>query len=1340
MSIWVGPNSYNLDCGDIFYKEGVNDTPKSIKAVFMRDSMKRDRIIWPHDSKYQFFISTKINEPFIDQNNRTIIVDARKQDVHIYVRSATRYFRHKYPYQIEIVGDKFATYNGSQSLQIINVVQDKESTKDTYDSEVIINIAANETFSRRICTVKCYQINDKTGMPTGKYDSIEIIQQADEEEPGQLTTDLYLRKGLVTWYTDYTFSKTTSQYGDENTGAKSKNGITNIYFTIGVNVPMKSGREYPHLYGTIDSEKDFIFVINDLKSGGYYPIQEGFNYQNKLKGVTNITQDGNGHWSATIYWKDNELQQEDTTDYITDVTNTSNGVFTHVGFTNALLKWTVKKGGIAKGRNTILNIGKGNIHYVYGTQTYFFDSIINGNNVTLWQQKDEIFEVNKNANCSVSIPSTISWIKLGNVFNNGDGTYQVYYNVDSVQSKVKFFIKQTGINTFPAYTNKQTYKLSAALYQQLQYFEGRKSLITISYNKVAENASVEQKEEGFGNLIKVHYPNDSFKLSLNYTSSDTASIDDSYVKFIDGIDNATFATDATTGDVYCNVTIQDNAKQNVQEQIYDVSVPDNISWEQQEKEKVTWQIVSGEINSEERIARLTWTLIPNDTSSSLGNILTTNYYQNASTDASATIYHDNVNCALTNTTDKLSTTTNKADTKTHIYTALLKVAENKTFDTTQKAYVEPTEVKDYSVGTLDNNNNSAVYVQIYGANIYKGSERNINVSITTDTNLSATRVIKQLGNPNTKDEASSAPVTTVDKSSIKVEGQAKMSSVLDITSTDLGWWQIPLVVDKNDTPIGYNTYAMVDSTSDDKDFSVELPGNTNISVPIRAWWTKTGKPISESANITIGVLKTFTATWPIVPYTGDSTQYSYAGTNWNAISDSTLWLTIPSNLRTASLTRNDTGAVRIGHINFTFNDGSTTLNPINVTINQKNTEIPETTTFNVDSTNISINSKSGIIQKQNIRVQSYNNLTNEVLPITINMLNNDDGYLQYESTLIDGYGYSISLYCSKLNESENEKEWTMTISQPYTNVVKNVTIKQPNYIFTVTTINSTALSTKDGENKLDITVKSSCDGVEEYWYLNNIPDWLTANYGQTTDNGISPISFIVNSKNNSTLQKSANIEFVQPSSGLKRIITVTQDGFKELDNFATIELYGHDKVERILWSNQNDKYLQPTIVHSTNNTIDPNKDATLTIIEKEGDLNGNCLLTVTAPTWNNSMNYKFDEITLQNNKYIIGTLPVVFHASIFDVDSEEENDTVWYVDKEMNKVLNIYTVHTYIDGVIEEFEIIGINGKFNATISGNSVIVIATEDNNTSTYLEGSLQLRQKKSNRIILIKLKQQY
>lgn len=72
--------------------------------------------------------------------------------------------------------------------------------------------------------------------------------------------------------------------------------------------------------------------------------------------------------------------------------------------------------------------------------------------------------------------------------------------------------------------------------------------------------------------------------------------------------------------------------------------------------------------------------------------------------------------------------------------------------------------------------------------------------------------------------------------------------------------------------------------------------------------------------------------------------------------------------------------------------------------------------------------------------------------------------------------------------------------------------------------------------------------------------------------------------------------------------------------------------------------------------------------------------------------------------------------------------------------INIYTVHTYIDSVIEEFEIININGNFNATISGNSVTVIATEDNNTSTYLEGSLQLRQKKSNRTILIKLKQRY
>lgn len=45
MSIWVGENSYGLDCGDIFLKEDKNQDPKSIRAVFVKNHKGQNTMI-----------------------------------------------------------------------------------------------------------------------------------------------------------------------------------------------------------------------------------------------------------------------------------------------------------------------------------------------------------------------------------------------------------------------------------------------------------------------------------------------------------------------------------------------------------------------------------------------------------------------------------------------------------------------------------------------------------------------------------------------------------------------------------------------------------------------------------------------------------------------------------------------------------------------------------------------------------------------------------------------------------------------------------------------------------------------------------------------------------------------------------------------------------------------------------------------------------------------------------------------------------------------------------------------------------------------------------------------
>ena len=1327
MSIWVGENSYGLDCGDIFLKENKNQDPKSIRAVFVKNHRGQNTMIWPYDSKYLFFLSTEDRSPFIDiTSNRTIITDAKPKSganaIKIYVRSSARYYRHKYPFKFEIVGDNFATVNGTTSMQTVTPINDGTdlSTEAKYDAVINVDITGNHYFSRRRCFLKAYQIDDRTGMPTGKYDSIEILQEADEELKSELTIDLYLRQGKVTWYTDQTFSKTTNIYGSETDGASPTNGTTQIYFTIGVDAPMKSGYTYKHLYGLSPDEKDFNFTIKEENS--------------IIDSIYNISQDGKGHWSATVKWKDNTTVTENKTDYITNVTNTLNGKFDYTGFINAELKWSVMYGGIMSARSTVLLIG-----VIDNTKKFNY---IQQDQATIWQKKDEAYDVNKNADCRVSLPPNIDWVTYNDVINNNDGTYTLQYTVKPQNSKIRTFILSKGKTTFDAYNNTNA-KLCCDLYWQPNYFEARKTIFTITYNKASADASIEQQSTALNNLIKLTYPNDVITLSLNYAESDTASSDDSYVKFINNIDTSKLYMDAQTGYVTCNVSIQNNPKQKVEETIYNVTVPNYISYEKQETENITWQIVSGEINSELRKARVVWTLVPKDTTNALSSTLIVDYYQNGSTDASGTIYHDDINCILTNTTDNLSSTTNKADSTTHLYTAKLKVNENNVFDKdSQQAYVEPTEVKDYSVGTLDNNNNSAVFVQIYGTNVYKGKDRNINVKITATDNgkeLVANKVVKQLANPNAKDADSSAPVTSIDTSTITVTGQAKLSTTQNIVSTNLGWWKIPLEVDKNDTPTGYVTYASVNNIEDNKDFEVTLSGTekTNI-VPIRGWWQMFGKPISETATISIGNLKTFNAEWSVVPYTGDNKQYYEPSKDWDVTTtDASDWINISSSLNTISLTENKTGGDRNGHLNFTFKNGDTQLTPISVTINQKNTTISESSIFEVDNDQVTLTCKNGGISTSIIKVHSYNNISNEVLPISISP-DTLDG-LVYESNIIDGYGYVIKLSPIAINESADDKTWQLTITQSSTNKVLNVNVIQQHYTFNVSADTNTTLSTAGtNTNKCIISITSSSNTFE-YWYINNMPEWLTTRY-DSSDNNITTLELSLNSLNNSFIQRSADIEFAQGATGLTKHITIKQDAFKELEDNNSINLYGCDTVKRNIWSSVNGQPISNiTITHSKFSTIDLN-NVTFTTVDNVTN-NGNFDLVITAKDWNNNMNYQYDEITLSNGYYTIGRIPVTIHGTIFTTDSEEKEDIpVWYTDREARKVFNVYIIKTYLDNSYADYEIEGISGKFNASLSTNAVSVWSLEDNDTTDFIEGSIIFKQKISNRRLTVKLKQRH
>lgn len=1331
MSIWVGENSYGLDCGDIFLKEDKNQDPKSIRAVFVKNHKGQNTIIWPYDSKYLFFLSTEDRSPFIDiTSNRTITTDASPKSganaLKIYVRSSARYYRHKYPFKFEIIGDDFATVNGTASMQTVTPINDGTdlSIEAKYDAVINVDVAGNHYFSRRRCFLKVYQIDDRTGMPTGKYDSIEILQEADEEIKSELTVDRYLSQGKVTWYTDQTFTKTTSAYGSETDGANPKGGTTKIYFTVSVDAPMKSGYTYEHLYGTDSEENEFKFTIKENTSN-----------ESTINSIYHISQDGKGHWSAIVRWKANTIVAENKIDYITNVTNTLNGKFDYNGFINAELKWTVMYGGTINARSTILVIGA-----IDSNNTFYY---IQQNEATLWQKKDEAYDINKNADCRVSLPPNIDWVTYNDVVNNNDGTYTLQYTVKPQNSKIKTFILSKGNTTFDAYNNTNA-KLCCDLYWQPNYFEARKTIFTITYNKASSDASVEQQSSALSNPIKLTYPNDLFTLSLNYAESDTASGDDSYVKFIDNIDTSELYMDAQTGYIVCDVNIQNNPKQNVEETIYNVVVPDYVSYENQETENVTWQIVSGEINSELRKARVVWTLVPKGTTNTLSSTLIVDYYQNGSTDASGTIYHDNINCALTNTTDNLSSTTNKADSITHLYTTKLKVAENNDFDKDgQQAYVEPTEVKDYSVGTIDNNNNSAVFVQIYGANVYKGKDRNIDVKITAidnSTELTANKVVKQLANPNVKDTSSSAPVTSIDTSTITVTGQAKLSTTQNIVNTNLGWWKIPLEVDKNDTPTGYVTYASVNNVEDNKDFEVTLSGTekTNI-IPIRGWWQMYGKPISETATISIGNLKTFNGEWNVVPYSGDNKQYYEPLKDWDVTTtDASYWISISSSLNTISLRENKTGSDRNGHLNFTFKNGDTQLSPITVTIYQENTTISESSIFEVDNNQVILTCKNGGISASIIKVHSYNNISNNVLPISISpdTLNG----LVYESNIIDGYGYEIKFLPTSINESAAYKTWQLTIMQSLTGKVLNVHVIQQHSIFDVTANTNTVLSTASADtNKCIITVTSSSD-VPEYWYINNMPEWLTTRY-VNNENNITTLELTLNSLNDSNVQRSADLEFVQAATGLTRHIIIKQDAFKELEDNSPINLYGCDTVNRSIWSSVNGQPISNiSIAHSEFSTIDAD-NVTFTIIKNITN-NGNFDLVITAKDWNNNMNYQYDEITLSNGHYTIGRIPVTIHGTIFTTDSEEKDEDmlVWYTDREARKVFNVYMIKTYLDNNYADFEIESISGKFNASLSANAASVWSLEDNDTTDFIEGSIIFKQKISNRRLTVKLKQRY
>ena len=1301
MGIYVKKTG-NQDIGAIKLVDPKTDNVKDINAVFWKNMM-----IWPRESKYLFWGSDNENHNFtiedIDFNKKGIHVDAAPHTVTVYVRSCVKYWHQRYPFKVV----PYQHWITTPDIVYPNGWNTESARKDNikYDALFNLNISGNvSTSSSRTTYVSLWQFDTKdeqidtsTSKYSGKQILIKIVQDKDKED--QNAKPSYVN-AVITWYKDEAFSKIAKEYGNENTPYVNVNGDNvTLYCNITGSIKMISGNTVNCFYGDRDGE---VITINELNVDKDVVSLESSKYL------------GNGNWKIILKMKSNVPTDNNYKNIIKDLTLSSS----KVNYFGDIVTMSWKVFGEANTLTRYTNIG------------FFLDRTYTSS-IKLWQNGGPVSAQLTDVECTPSISKEMEqWINITTPQINS--VTSSYYSKVTILPQVateKLYIENINTsyddNIIPA--NDTEFQLMFMLFKKTGYYADRKGIIYISCNSDTKSIEISQLEYSDNNFKKIT-DRDIDKKKISVTAVAPYSY---YSNIVTNIGNLRYDYNYLMW--VADVTVTQNPKRTLNHELLINSYPKSISSKSQYF-KITWSIVTGEINSSIRYSKIKF---------SIPEYGCENYYdltQAGSTDAQGAEYDRNylANSKLYNITDNILSSANtnidgpgKISLNGNIYTGTIKVNENNEHGT-DVAYVVPTEISNWSVSDFDNYNNTAFYIKIKGKNVYVGIDRTIKIKLEVDgvgTNEDSILQEKSLSvNSNI-----SGNVTDLDVSSIKVSGEATADKLPYLITNDM--YCVPIVLNKNDVPtkyeynivVGTNKYDGLFEYGNYDDISLtpeySIPNYDEMNTIVTTWWRRQGEEKTRTVSLFVdGISQSISNTWTGLKYQGDQSYRSTLSEDYSlSLSDYTQqWIRLNQN-NLISLS-NGTENTRSLSLTDTLYLGNSKLKNLKLTLKQD----PRGTSANFLFSSSLESGTTKYLDATNTASFMIYSLDNDLMkPLDVSWEPSQFNNMILNHTHND-YWYNFVVSPTSLNTSNNDRNWEITFTQANSNKKISLSFIQHCYNFS---LDKTSIDiTTNNEVTINVTSTKSGDFFEYTW--ESLPNWLMVYKASDTE-----LVFKCIQINDSNKTRSSTIKFTQYESNISVNLIVSQEYWRnpELDESPIDLYYKGEHTVKELYSDKGGVGLQISISQNAG-TLDSTK-VELTSRNISGS---KYAIDITSLTDIEGTIPLIGRYSLTNENQYLGEIYCTIHASQFNCSSDDIAEIVWTLSPKANELWSMYYVTSKIDGEFVEYEMIEPNGMFTYQHNGTNITILPRFTNFTNERKNWSLKLKQNKTGRIISVKVQQ--
>lgn len=1342
MSTYIGKSKN--ECGEIrkiipIYKEGkvayMSDEPTSIRAIF-----KKERLIWPYVSKFAFSVS-------LDPDNMNpgkelyITVKAGWQKtpganptsephpITIYVKSSTRSGRNKYPYVVDCI-DNWTTINNYTDTSA-TIMPSIEENSEKYDDKFTLYIKNNTSFSERATEIKIYQIDSVTGLPSSrsKLVTIHVVQESDT----QYGNASFGTGTTATWYSDSTFNIPCSEYGSSSNGASISGGYTDVYVKVTGHTWMWSGTTNDALFGENGESLDTTSFVSSF-----------------IKSVDNLEYKGQGKWHARLYWKDNEMTEASKHVSIKDLSMSPDKINYGGAFGSVTFYLFYEGTAVPKEIPVTLQIPSSD---KWEGNATLKDSVI------CWQQGGTatVPIIDDKAQPKVTKDISASWVTITKApVRVSSNKYTFTFAIEATPSERKANMQDDCVwqgdkEVKYLSTSISTATLKFRIYVNDNVYEERKCTFSIAYGDALQLLTLTQEGSEIGNWYEATSSNFPKLSTDNLLVIYKENADSKIVKNIGDIQyqgsywNAELAIENNLKTTTDPIIVLSRYPKLVSYSVHDDTTKDTL---------IEFTIKSGEINSEQRSETLK-IVCP---TINLG--ASTQIIQKGSIDATATIYHDNEKCVVTNTSDNKTVSLTKTTTS-HTYSCYLPISEN-TLKETDPAYVKPLKIESYSVGAIDNDINSILYVQVKGYPAYKGKERTITFKIESaiSTNTPSASIQQEAKSVMYDyDKEVDCDSLGIDDFVMSEGSEASLDTSSYPTYTSNGWYQVPLKVNKNTTPTSVQTHIQIDGkemSSIGNEYNITEHLHDSVH-PLSVWWNQTGKGVSRKASITVaGILPAIEMNWPYVPFTGTMTNKSTYNKDWKVVQNTgSDWLKISLSGDYLTASKNLSLLSNSSTLTFSFlNDYKEIVPNVNVIVTQDPLADIEEQGYVFKAANdsdIVIEESGGEFVPCAINIESHDGDWNACDL----MLDIPEG-LTITKKIIDGYGVRLNFVpVQHLYNSKQYNKWTLNLNQldkdqkTSTRKTLPIDIEQAGYrLEAVIAKQGTTASIDITDNPLELQVtsmKTTSKGSEfsPFSIMQDDYTWLAIG-NETSLNDVtksySAKAININKENHNT---TTTVTVIQQSTAKKEKVSIVNKNWQaSLFDETWIDLNEENEhITRTFMSDYNEIKI-PLASHvktwdnSSTPTLDPDW-VTTKIIDSPVEGYDYALDVVSTGILKGSVPVT-GVLKINNGVYGIGSLRITKHAYEFSATSEDATECVMYVSAIAEKLWSMYYVTSKKDGLPQDYDIYLESTAIRVSKSDNAIMLIPAANNTSNSRIQYKGRIVQKESQWTINVTIEQ--